>query len=226
MESDVTVHDPAVSSWVRGEEPAADHPVSLSVVVRIDDDRRADLERTFWEVSDPKHANYGKYLSRDEITEMLAVPQDRLERIQEYLAAHDCSEINVAPNQDVVSVACPVSAIETALNTKLHFFTHQEHTDVQIVRASQHYHLPEHMSRDVVMVGELLQFPLLKPKDLSGVTAGGKGEWPDTCDASTCHGLVTPAVLSARYRHPNATGVEEAVAGNSMAVAEFQGQKY
>jgi tripeptidyl-peptidase-1 len=226
MESDVTVHDPAVSSWVRGEEPPADHSVSLSVVVRIDEDRHADLERTFWEVSNPKHANYGKYLSRDEVTEMLAVPQDRVERIQEYLASHDCTEIKAAPQRDVVSVACPVSAIETALNTKLHFFTHQEHTDTQIVRASQHYHLPEHMARDVVMVGELLQFPELKRKDLSGVTVGGKGEWPDTCDASTCHGLVTPGVLSARYRHPNATGADEAVTGNSMAVAEFQGQKY
>lgn len=225
MESDVTVHDPAVSSWVRGEQPPSDHSVSLSVIVRIDEDRRADLEKTFWEVSDPKHANYGKYLSRDEITEMLAVPQDRVERIQEFLSTHDCTEINVAPNQDVVSVSCPVSAIETALNTKLHFFTHQENSDVQIVRASQHYHLPEHMSDDVVMVGELLQFPEMRQGSLSGLF-GGKGEWPDTCADSKCSGLVTPAVLSARYRHPNATGAEEAVPGNSMAVAEFQGQTY
>jgi len=224
METDVTVHDPAVSSWVRGEEPPADHSVGLSVIVRLDEEQRADLERTFWEVSDPKHANYGKFLSRDEVREMIDVPQDRLERIQDYLTSHGCTDINTASQRDVVSVACPVSAIETALDTKLHFFTHQEHTDTQIVRASQHYHLPEHVARDVVMVGELLQFPLMKPKDLSDVTVGGKGEWPDTCEAKTCHGLVTPAVLSARYRHPNATG--EVVSGNSMAVAEFQGQKY
>merc|ERR1719506_45439 len=64
----------------------------------------------------------------------------------------------------------------------------------------------------------------MRRKDLVDATVGGKGQWPDTCDASTCSGLVTPAVLSARYRHPNAT--EDAVAGNSMAVAEFQGQKY
>merc|ERR1712178_440738 len=178
-----------------GGEPApADHPVGLSVVVRIDDDRRAALEQKFWEVSDPKNANYGKYLSRDEVTEMLAVPQDRVERIQEYLSGHGCTDINVAPQQDVVSVACPVSAIETALNTELHFFTHQEHTDVQIVRASQHYHLPDHMARDVTMVGELLQFPLMKRLDLVG-SGSGKGQWPDTCDSSRCSGLVAPAVL-------------------------------
>jgi len=220
--------EPAISSWIRGEQPPADHLVTLTVVVRVDDNRRADLEQMFWEVSDPKHVNYGKYQSRDAITDILAVPQDRVERIQDYLATHACTDMKVAPNQDVISVACPVAAVESALNTKVHFFTHQEHTDVQIVRASQHYMLPENMSRDVVMVGELLQFPLLKPKSLSNLasTMQGSGKWPDTCESRTCRGLVTPAVLSARYRHPNATDGEEAVPGNSMAVAEFQGQTF
>jgi len=230
MEPDVIPHDAAVSSWVRGGQPPSDHSVSLSVVVRIEDDRRADLERTFWEVSDPKHTNYGKYQSMEAITEMLAVPQDRVQRIHDYLAAHDCSEINIAPNQDMISVACPVKAIEVALNTKLHFFTHTEHTDVQIVRASQGYMLPENVSRDVVMVGELLQFPAMKPKSINNLGSASKlsgtGAWPDTCKAKACSGLVTPAVLSARYRHPNATESEEAVPGNSMAVAEFQTQTY
>jgi tripeptidyl-peptidase-1 len=225
MEADVMTHDPAVSSWVKGEVAPADHSVGLSVIVRVDDDRRAALEKTFFEVSDPKHANYGQYLSRDEVTELLAVPQDRVERISEYLSGHGCTDINVASQQDVVSVECPVSAIETALNTKLHFFTHKEQTDIQIVRASEHYHLPEHMTRDVTMVGELLQFPLLKSKEFQEPEPNGKGQWPDTCDANTCSGLVTPAVLSARYRHPNATGTEEMDTANSMAVAEFQGQK-
>jgi len=200
----------------------------LTVVVRVDDDRRADLEKMFWEVSNPKHENYGKYLTRDEITQVLAVPSSRVERITNYVVAHGCTNAQIAHNQDVLSVACPVSAIEAALNTKLHFFTHQEHTDVQIVRASQAYSLPELMSRDIVMVGELLQFPMLKPKsDLqSSSGVGGSGAWPDTCQSKTCSGLVTPAVLSARYRHPNATGLEEMVAGNSMAVAEFQGQTF
>jgi tripeptidyl-peptidase-1 len=226
MEPDVKPHDAVMSSWVLGEQPPPDHPVSLSVVVRMDDDRRADLEQMFWEVSDPKHKNYGKYQSRDAITEMLAVPQDRLDRIHNYLATHDCSDISIAPNRDVVSVACPARAIEEALNTKLHFFTHSEYTHVRIVRASQSYMLPEHVARDVVMVGELLQFPAIKRKGIDSASNGGTGVWPDTCTAKACSGLVTPAVLSARYGHPNATENEEAVEGNSMSVAEFQGQTY
>lgn len=228
MEADVPLHDPAVSSWVRGEKPPADYSVALSVMVHVDDERRADLERVFWEVSDPNHANYGKHLSRDQVTELLAVPQDRVDRIQQYLAGHGCTDVNVEPQQDVVSVVCPASVIESALNTELHFFTHRDQADVQIVRASQHYHLPDHMTRDISMVGELLQFPLLKQRNLVRVGEGG-GQWPDTCSGPTgpiCTGFVTPAVLSARYRHPNATDSEKPVPGNSMAVAEFQGQTY
>jgi len=236
MEPDVTPHDAAMSSWVRGEQPSPDHSVKLSVIVRMDDERRADLERTFWEVSDPKHMNYGKYLAREEITEMLAVPQDRVDRINNYLAAHECTDINIAPNQDVISVACPVKAVEAALNTKLHTFSHTENGIdgyLEIVRASQGYMLPEDMSRDIVMVGGLLQFPKINSK-MNPLAASNSptaattttpprdnGLWPDTCKSATCSGLVTPAVLSARYGHPNATESEEPIAGNSMAVAEF-----
>ena len=35
----MAVHDSVVSSWLRGEQPPPDHEVSVSIVVRIDDDR-------------------------------------------------------------------------------------------------------------------------------------------------------------------------------------------
>ena len=38
---DVSVYDSTVSSWVKGAQPPSDHNVVLTVVVRIDDDRRA-----------------------------------------------------------------------------------------------------------------------------------------------------------------------------------------
>jgi len=120
----------------------------------------------------------------------------------------------------------PVAAVEAALETKLHFFSHKERSDVQIVRASQGYSVPTEISHDVVMVGELLQFPNIRSDRLNGLTATGSGQWPNTCASSSCGHLVTPGVLSHRYRYPNATEEDNAVAGNSMAVAEFQGQYF
>ena len=223
-EAEVAVHDSVVSSWLRGEQPPPDHEVSVSIVVRIDDDRRAELERMFWEVSDPKHANYGEHKSRDEITEVLAVLQNRVDRVRDYFASQGMTNFIVAPNRDIITATGPVSAVEAALDTQLHFFTHREKSEIQIVRASRGYSLPAELAHDVMMVGELLQFPRLRSKNLVGL--GGSGDWPNTCQSSRCQGLVTPGVLSARYLFPNATENEEAVPGNSMSVAEFQGQYF
>merc|ERR1719367_504640 len=76
------------------------------------------------------------------------------------------------------------------------------------------------------MVGELVQFPRLRPQTLEA-EAGmrvGKGGWPNACDARGCEGLVTPAVLAQRYKLPQGNG--NASTGNSMAVAEFQDQYF
>ena len=55
---------------------------------------------------------------------------------------------------------------------------------------------------------------------------GGAGQWPNACSGlSGCAGLVTPAVIHKAYSVPDDnTGMDHA--GNSMAVAEFQGQYF
>merc|ERR1712187_385803 len=121
-----------------------------------------------------------------------------------------------------IQITIPAGSAEVALNTKLHHFTHVEHTRVKIVRASSQYALPAHVAELVDMVGELLQFPRLPPKHLYDLTASSSG-WTNACEASSCNNLVTPAVLAERYKIP--TSASNA-AGNSMAVAEFQGQYY
>merc|ERR1712232_1423736 len=119
----------------------------------------------------------------------------------------------------------PVSNVEAALDTTIHVFGHDHH-EVKILRASSSYSLPEPIATDVVMVGELLQFPKLRSKTLEGLV-GGSGNWPNACDASGCSGLVTPAVLAQRYKLPSTgNGTDSQSSTNTMAVAEFQGQYY
>merc|ERR1719352_965175 len=74
MEREVKPYDASRSLWGFERQAPADHPVSLTVGLKVDEDRRALLEKTFWEVSDPKHEKYGQHLSIDEITNLLAIP--------------------------------------------------------------------------------------------------------------------------------------------------------
>jgi len=221
MEPEVESHDSATSSWVKGDAPPRDHPVTLTVAVHVDSDRRAELERVFWEVSDPDSNSYGMHRSMDQITEILAVPAERINSIENYFMNSGATKAVVAPNRDMITVTMPASVAENVLQTKLHFFSHPDVPEFTLLRAAHHYYLPDYIAKDVVMVGELLQFPSISPK-LSTRVAGA-GTWPNDCSAAACKGLVTPGVLAARYKLPTAT---INAASNAMAVAEFQGQYY
>jgi len=221
-ERDVPTYRAENSMWVKQKSPSTDHPVTLTVGLRLDDARRNELERIFWEVSDPDHVNYGKYRSVAEITEVLAVPQKQIDIVSQYFVQAGATSAVVAAARDTIKVTIPAGVAEVALNTKLHHFTHLEHTQANIVRASRQYALPEHVAQLVSMVGELLQFPRLPLKHLRNLTASSSG-WKNACDSSSCNNLVTPAVLAERYKIPTST---TNVAGNSMAVSEFQGQYY
>jgi len=194
------------------------------VAVRVDDGPRAALEQLLWEVSDPDHDNYGRHLSIDAVTELLAVPLERVERIRDHFLAAGAVTAEVAPNRDMIRVAMPASAAESCLETRLHFFSHREHSAVRIIRASRSYSLPSVVAQDVLMVGELLQFPMLHPKLNLSAGVGGAGQWPNDCTSTACKGLVTPGVLATRYKLP--TSAAAADGANKMAVAEFQGQYY
>jgi len=219
QEKSIPPHSGETSSWVlHGRAPAA-HAAVFTVALRVDEDRRAELERIFWEVSNPKNARYGKYLSMDEVTEVLAVPQKRVDLVRNYFEQEGAITA-VAPNQDMMTATMSVATAEKLLNTSFFYFKHPAHKGKPILRAFQ-YHLPEHIAAEVTMVGEILQFPRVRGAELQNLK--GSGSWPNSCDGAGCSGLVTPAVIAQRYKLPTSNA---ATTSNSMAVAEFQGQYY
>lgn len=219
QEKGVPPYSAETSSWVLHGKAPAEHAAVFTVALRVDENRRAELERIFWEVSNPKHANYGKYLSLDEVTNILGIPQQRVDLVKNYFEQEGAT-LALAPNKDMMTVTMSVATAEKLLNTSFFYFTHPAHKGRPIMRAFQ-YHLPEHVSREVTMVGEILQFPRVNAAELLNLQGGG--DWPNSCDAAGCNGLVTPAVIAQRYKLPSSSA---AVPRNSMAVAEYQGQYY
>jgi len=141
-ERDVPVYAAETSSWAHRGKASHDSSVKLTVALRVEEGRRAELERLFWEVSNPQNENYGKHRSMDEITEILAVPKEHILKVQQYFLNAGAESADVSPNGDMITVTTSVRAAETALNTELHYFTHMEHESVQIIRAMAHYSLP------------------------------------------------------------------------------------
>mmetsp|Transcript_22569 Transcript_22569/g.37707 ORF Transcript_22569/g.37707 Transcript_22569/m.37707 type:complete len:563 (+) Transcript_22569:42-1730(+) len=226
LESTVPLHNTATSRWENLGRADAHEMMTLTAVVKVDESNRRALEKVFWEVSEPAHERYGKHLSVAEITELLDVPKARVERVRLHFAQAGAIRTTVSPNRDMIEVEMPVKAAELALKTRISAFRHKSHRHVRILRASSRYSLPDDIAEDVVMVGELYQFPRFRDSGLNNLT--GSGNWPNDCDAAGCKGLVTPGVLAQRYKLPTSEKDLKltASADNTMAVAEFQGQYF
>jgi len=221
LEPDVKHFNATTSTWFVHSYPAAETLVKLTTVLRIDDGRRALLEKTLYDVSDPKHAEYGNHKSKNEIAEILAVPQDQIDRVVNFWKLNGAAAVEVHPTKDTLTIAIAVGNAEKALSTRLATFGNPK-ISTRIVRATAPYSFPTELAADVAMVGELHQFP--RPRvPLTASPQIPESTWPNTCTASRCEGFVTPSVLASRYSFPD---TETAVKGNTMSIAEFQGQYY
>ena len=148
MEQDVTTHDGTTSSWVKTARVPADKDVSFTVQLKVDQEALNELERVFWEVSDPKHKNYGKHKSVDEITEILGVPAERVDKVEAFFKVSG-GKTEVHKNRDSIKVTMPAAKAEAALDTEFHTFTHKERSQVSVVRSATGYSLPESIARCV-----------------------------------------------------------------------------
>jgi len=193
----------------------------------------AALERAFWAVSDPDAAEYGKHISQRQITELVAAPAGAADRVLAWLRGADVAaeaELNV--HGDLVSVRMPAPAVESLLNTTLHYYQHRHRRDApQILRASAPHSLPAAIRGDVAAVVNLHEFPTgaswihagHDPVSASAEVspAGGADDsWPDDCTGCTTilENRVTPAVLREAYQLGSAPAGK---ANGSIAVAEF-----
>jgi len=153
------------------------------------------------------------------------VPKAQIDRVTDFWKLNGAAAVEVHPAKDTLTVAISVADVERALSTRLATFAHSN-SPALIVRATQTYSLPADVAADVTMVGELHQFP--DPRILKRATSAEllktTASWPNSCKQATCANAVTPSVLASRYKIPSSTNAP--VNGNSMAVAEFQGQFY
>jgi len=223
LEPSVSPYNATRSTWTLDSYPPTEQLIKITTALRLNEDRVALLEKTLYEVSDPRHAEYGKHKTAAQVGDILAIPQEQVDRVTNFWKTHGAAAVEVSPSKHLMSIAISVADVETALNTRLATFTNPQ-VRSSIVRATSTYSVPAALAKDVSMVGELHQFPrprVLKYAD--SATMSSTASWPNTCTSSSCANAVTPSVLATRYNFP---ATQTAVSGNSMAVAEFQGQYY
>jgi len=209
-------------SWRFDSLPRADDKVDLIVVLRRTSEALKKLEKIFWEVSDPKHRNYGKYLTQKEVTRVIGITEDHLSTVTSWLNVSS-AEIDIGVHGDIIKLSLQVVDAERLFNTKLHRFVSKDNQNWKIIRAAKPYSLPKHVEGLVEIVDNLLRFPQPRKGPLPAPTKNKTSDsaFPagDNCGGLCRDDFVTPAVLTDRYKlgDPIKSGI------GSMAVAEFEG---
>ena len=181
-----------------------------------------ELEAVFYAVSDPKNSMYGKHLSMKEIERLTPISQEKIDAVERFLADVKPVEKEYNHNRDMLKVKLHYADVEKLFDTKVERFTHN--TGLTLLRATTNPSVPSDVASAIYTVGDLVNLPKVRRSLRQNATKQVTAGWQNQCTGlSGCSGLITPYVLRERYNIPSDS---KAVANNSMAVAEFQGQYF
>eukprot|EP01102_Stenamoeba_stenopodia_P022622 TRINITY_DN950_c0_g2_i1.p1 TRINITY_DN950_c0_g2~~TRINITY_DN950_c0_g2_i1.p1 ORF type:complete len:586 (+),score=157.86 TRINITY_DN950_c0_g2_i1:55-1758(+) len=186
-----------------------DSIMKLIFVMKYSDNAAEELEDLFWEVSDPTHPNYGKYLTNEEIAAIVAPPEEHVERLVQYLNSFEGVTVESVPvTRDFVRAFVPLSAAQTILGCRFAKFVH-ESSNINTARCLGGYSLPASIAEVVSIVSGVTRFPSIRRAKISKESIGLS---------------VDPRIIRARYNISDTVGGLSSQ--NSQAVHQFLGQYY
>lgn len=196
--------------------------VVLFVNMEVAKDARALLEETFWNVSTPGNARYGKHLSMDELTTIVGSTDAAIDATTTHLKEMGATEVAVSQTKDMIRTVLSCGHAEKAFATTIHRFRHTT-LNATLLRAVAPHSVVAGIP--IAFVGDLSGLPAPNhPMIQDHVDEGGEvaGPFPTelSCNKKCGAGqYVTPGVLSKAYN----LGDSPKTAKGSMGVAEFQG---
>ena len=190
---------------------SADDEQMHEVVFAVKQRNVDKLHDMLMEVSTPKSAKFGQFLSRAEVGNLTA-NTDATEFLTSYLKDSGAQIVKTTPYGEYISAVAPVGAWEKMFATTFYYFQHAQNAFVPITRAV-HYSIPAVLADHVSAVFNTVQMPpRVSPKKLMRLKS----------DAPEKAGSITPAVLNSYYDITSNTGSTLA----SQSVFESLGQYY
>lgn len=121
------------------------------------------LEATFWEVSDPKHNNYGKFLTKEQIHDMVAPDHATYDRIVKWLHNSGVPAASVGVFSDFVKVKTTVEIASVLFNTQFSVYKSLK-SGHKLVRILGRAYIPDDLQSDIDFVTGLSELIETRPK--------------------------------------------------------------
>jgi len=139
----------ATPQWVRmnSQEVLDDHAFSFKVALKPQN--LEQLDSLFWQISNPESPFYGKFLSNEQIADLISLPDHDIKQVEEYLTSKSGQFCDVlikrSIHHDYILVdTCAAQAGVILPSLKLSVYQ-KEGTNVQILRSSMMMDLSENL---------------------------------------------------------------------------------
>ncbi|KAI0252044.1 tripeptidyl peptidase A [Lactifluus subvellereus] len=201
-------------SWVDQGRASPTHVIPLRIA--LPQPRFLELEQHLAEISDPFHARYGDYLSKEDVEALVAPHASSVDAVYQWLATHGIQReaCRQSPAGDWVSVQIHIAQAERMLGTEFHVWKHTQHGDV-LVRTTE-YSLPAYLDEHIELIQPTTAFNRAKrqrttfrfspvPETSTSLSHDAKITAPDygvTVDAS-CNTTITVSCLKQLYNAVN-----------------------
>jgi tripeptidyl-peptidase-1 len=219
------VHTFSSPFWHNEGKADAAETITAVFSLKHDADRVAAFESRLLQLASPKHADYGKWLSADQVKSMLPADEAGVDIVSALIAEHGIVDIEVGQFRDIIKVNMPIGVASEVFDTEFAKFRSIVNKDVHINRITKPYSLPASVAEHVSVVDDIMRFPTIRERLITPASTKSSVNATDAFDScgSKCSGFTTPEVLQQRYGYPTITNVNSQ---SSMSVAEFQAQMY
>ncbi|KAL1949190.1 hypothetical protein VTO73DRAFT_10996 [Trametes versicolor] len=197
--------------------PPAVFRFSLGLVSQNADSLHASL----LDASDPASTNYGKYLSKAEVEQLVAPTPEGMQAVTNWLNENNVTSTGQSPSGDMLQIQVPFDKANELLNANFTAYVH-EPTNTTVWRTLS-YSVPPDVAQHLSFIYPTTQFI---PPATHKVAVQEIGQFPAAAKSgskradvpSACAQAITPGCLQAIYNIP---ATPASAAGNSLGVSGF-----
>ncbi|EGD90397.1 hypothetical protein H112_01854 [Trichophyton rubrum D6] len=182
--------------WVQEGSPAPSTQMKFKLA--LVQGKTAEFEQRVMDISNPKHADYGKFMSREELDAFLQPSPQVKDSVFNWLASEGISKRSVKSNTDWLTFTTSIAQAEKLFNTR--FYTFKNTADgSQIIRTLK-YSVAASAAPYVQMVQPTTKFSAPRP-ELSSVFTS---DLEMTSSANVdCNVTITPDCIRELYKMGN-----------------------
>jgi hypothetical protein len=132
---------------------AVDLDFKVKFVVALNLRNVAHMHKTLLDVSNPQSKTYGKYFSREQISEKYGPSKEGRQQVVDFFKSLPGAEVHAGEHSDMFEVSAPVSSIHRTLGTELSWVKHaHKQTEKRSLRAMKPINIPQELHEHISFV--------------------------------------------------------------------------